>query len=181
MPLALLEVFGAALYRILPHPPNLTPLAAMAFVGGLYLGRRHALWIPLMALAVSDVLLGLARGYPIIHHATWAVYGAFLLIGAIGLALRRSRSPLLLFAGILTGSLFFFLLTNTAAWLALPQLYARSLSGWVSAIAAGLPFYRMQLLGDLGFTALFVGAIELARRTTTDTAWAWVARPAADR
>jgi len=181
MPLALVELFGAALYRILPHPHNLTPVAAMAFVGGLYLGRRHALWIPILALAISDALLGMIHGYPLVHHSTWAVYGAFLAIGCIGLALRHTRSPLPILAGILGGSLLFFFLTNTAAWLGLPQLYARSLSGWTAAIAAGLPFYRAQLLGDLGFTTLFIAAIELARRTTADTAWAWIARPAAER
>jgi hypothetical protein len=41
-------VFGAAAIRLLPHPPNLTPIAAMALFGGAYFAdKRLAFLVPL--------------------------------------------------------------------------------------------------------------------------------------
>jgi len=41
-------VLTAAATRLLPHPPNFTPIAAMALFGGAYLAdRRMAFLVPL--------------------------------------------------------------------------------------------------------------------------------------
>lgn len=52
-------VAGAALARLLPHPPNVTPITAMALFGGAYLANRKlAFALPLMAMFLSDLVLG---------------------------------------------------------------------------------------------------------------------------
>ena len=41
----------AALSRLIPHPPNVSPVEAVALFGGAYFGsRRIALWVPLVAM-----------------------------------------------------------------------------------------------------------------------------------
>jgi uncharacterized protein DUF6580/diphthamide synthase len=52
-------VLTAAMSRLLPHPPNLTPLAALALFGGAnFAGKRTAFLVPLAALFLTDLFLG---------------------------------------------------------------------------------------------------------------------------
>ena len=52
-------ILAAAALRLLPHPPNFTPIGAMALFGGAYLGRRALAFVaPLAALLLSDAVLG---------------------------------------------------------------------------------------------------------------------------
>src|SRR5712691_6539722 len=61
-------VLAAAFSRLVPHPPNVTPIAAMALFGGAYLAnRKFAYLLPLAATLLSDVVLG------------YTTYGASLL------------------------------------------------------------------------------------------------------
>jgi hypothetical protein len=60
-------------------------------------------------------------------------------------------------AGILLAPTSFFLLTNFAAWAAMPQLYPRSLAGIGLSYTAGLPFYRNDLLSTTIVAGLAFG------------------------
>src|SRR3989442_15488674 len=67
-------VLVAAASRLVPHPPNLTPIAAMALFGGAYFpDKRAAFLVPLAAMFLSDLVLGLHRGWPV-------VYGSFMRV-----------------------------------------------------------------------------------------------------
>jgi len=49
----------AALSRLLPHPPNVTPIAAMALFAGAHLRNwRIAFLLPMAAMFLSDLALG---------------------------------------------------------------------------------------------------------------------------
>src|SRR5882672_746656 len=74
----------AAFMRIVPHIPNITPVAAMALFGGAYLDKRWAFVFPLVVLFLSDLVLGF-------HDTMLFVYGSFLLTGGIGYLLRKHR------------------------------------------------------------------------------------------
>ena len=78
----------AAVARLLPHPPNVAPIAAMALFGGAVIGRPlFAFGVPLLALALSDLALNATLvGNPFAPPDPF-VYGSFILIGAIGLNL----------------------------------------------------------------------------------------------
>lgn len=151
-----LLILVLATFRLLPHPPNVTPIAAMALFAGVYLAdHRLAFLVPLAALFVSDLVLGL-------HDTMLFTYAGLALTVAIGLGLRehtwgRVRSRPYRFMAILlaalAGSVVFFLLTNLGAWLS-HDLYPKTGAGLWMAYAAGLPFFRNSLIGDLGFTLL---------------------------
>src|SRR5215208_7087089 len=52
-------IAAAAVLRLMPHPPNFTPIGAMALFSGAYLDRRALAFVaPLAALLLSDLLLG---------------------------------------------------------------------------------------------------------------------------
>jgi hypothetical protein len=51
-------VFLAALARLLPHPPNFTPVAAMALFGAAHFRSRWLTFlVPLTAMFLSDLAL----------------------------------------------------------------------------------------------------------------------------
>src|SRR3954471_12959414 len=77
-------ILGAAVLRLVPHPPNFTPIGAMALFSGAYLGRRIvAFAAPLGALLLSDLVLGF-------YHGQATVYFSVALIVMLGMvALRR--------------------------------------------------------------------------------------------
>ena len=46
----------AVLVRLLPYPPNVAPITAVALFAGTHFGRKHwALLMPLMAMVVTDI------------------------------------------------------------------------------------------------------------------------------
>src|SRR3989344_8946623 len=94
----LLIIVIAAGLRLLPHPPNFTPIAAMALFGGCYLDKKYALAIPVLVMFVSDIFLGF-------HNTIVFVYGSFLLTGFIGMWLNKKKSPTTVFGAALASSI----------------------------------------------------------------------------
>ena len=135
---------GAA-SRLLPHPANITPLTAIALLGGASLSRRQAFLAPLAALFLSDLVLGL-------HGLMPFVYGCFLATAWLGTRLSNDRTAMRVGAACLASSVLFFVVTNFGVWLT-AGMYPRSGAGLAACYAAAIPFFRNSLVGDLGFTA----------------------------
>ena len=91
--LAYVFILFAIAFRFMPHPMAFTPVGAALLFFGARAPRRR-LWIPLVLLAVSDVLLTtLVYKYPFSwdHFVTWAWYAAMLRAGHI--SKERGRIP----------------------------------------------------------------------------------------
>ena len=147
-----------AFYRVLPHPPNVSPVAAMALFGGVYFSdRKLAFIIPLFSLVVSDLIIGL-------HDTLPFVYGAFAVTVLAGIWLRDKLSLMSVAGTALAASLLFFVVTNFGAWLFNPGLYPMTSAGLLQSYVAGIPFYANTLAGDLFFTALLFGGFYLLER-----------------
>jgi hypothetical protein len=174
MILAILMVLGAGIFRMAAHEFqwwNIAPLAAMALLGGMYFGRRFALWVPLAVLALTDLLLNAQMGYPILYWPRVFDYGAFILVGLLGLWVRERKLGAKIGAALATPFLF-FLISNFAVWLFGLNLanayYPRTLTGLMDCYAAALPFLRGTVIGDWAFMAVFTLAALLARRTADE-------------
>ena len=152
-------------FRFMPHPENVAPIGAFALMGGIYLNRRFALAVPVLALVLSDLVLNTQMGYSAFHAPRLMDYGAFLLIGMAGLAIRN-KGWKFQFGGALAVPFFFYAVSNLGVWLTglslSGQPYAKSFAGLVECYWAGLPFLRGSMLGDWGFMALFAGVMALA-------------------
>jgi hypothetical protein len=151
-------IAAAVASRLVPHPWNLTSVAAVALFAGAYLeDRRLAFAIPLAALFLSDLVLGFYQGLPV-------VYFSFALIVGLGLWLRTRRGPLMIAGATLAGSVLFFILTNLGVW-AFGPLYPHSAAGLAACFTAALPFFRGTLAGDAFYSLiLFCGFALLERR-----------------
>lgn len=153
--LAYLFLLFAVAVRFMPHPLAFTPVgAALLFFGAR--GPRRQVWVPLALLAASDVVLTtLVYRYPFSwdHFVTWVWYGAMLWLGS---TLKENVGPVRILGTALTGSVSFFLISNFAVWAAW-DMYPRTFAGLMTCYAAGVPFFRRAVAGDMLFTAVMFG------------------------
>lgn len=158
-------LFGAFM-RLIPHWPNFTPIAAMALFGGAYLGRRFLAYaIPILALLLSDMIIGF-------HDSMLAVYMAFAITVTIGLLISQKVSAGKVLLASVSSSVIFFMVTNFAAWMGNP-IYPQNFIGLAEAYVAGLVFFNdgsygisffmNELLGGLFYNTIFFGAFYFAR------------------
>ena len=151
-------VLAAAASRLIPHPPNLTSITAVALFGGAYFSdRRLAFLLPLAALFLSDLILGFYTHMEV-------VYSSFALIVCVGLWLQKRRSTIYIVGAALASSILFFLLTNFGVW-ALELLYPKTMAGLLACYVAAIPFFQNTLQGDLFFTAALFGGFTLLERS----------------
>jgi hypothetical protein len=158
--LAYIFIVFALAFRFLPHPMAFTPVGAALLYFGAKSSRRQ-MWVPLALLAASDVILTtMVYKYPFSwdHFVTWAWYAAMLWLGT---TLAKNAGAIRILASALAGSVSFFLISNLAVWAAW-DMYPRTGSGLMACYAAGLPFFRHAVVGDLLFTAVMFGAPALA-------------------
>ncbi len=153
-------IFSLALFRLLPHWPNVSPVAAMALFGGAYFAdKRMAFIVPFVALFLSDLILGL-------HNSMLFVYAGFGLTVAIGFLLKSRVTLTNTAFAVVAASIIFFLLTNFGAWM-MSGIYVKSAEGLMQAYVAGIPFFQNSLLGNLGFAALIFGGYHLLQKNVT--------------
>ena len=148
---------------------NFSPMMALFFCGAIYLRGDWRWAIPAVALVGSDLILNYRHlGTPLAAEP-WmaATYGCYALAFGLGLWASRGKSWAKLGGGLAVGSVLFYLITSTAAWVVNP-IYLKSVSGWIQALTVGDPafqpqawtFLRNSLLSDLFFGGLFVGVME---------------------
>ena len=147
---------AAAMTRLIPHPANFTPIAAIALFGGAHFrSTRAALAVALGAMLLSDAGLELLSGRGFHDQMLW-VYGSFAATVWIGSFLRNRRKVLPVLASSLAASSLFFLVTNFGVW-ASSGLYPRNEMGLVNCFVAAIPFFGRTMAGDLLFAGVLFG------------------------
>ena len=140
-----------ALSRLIPHPPNFTPVLGMAVFSGAILSKRLiAYLIPLIAMLLSDLYLGFHASMPI-------VYFSLAICVLIGTFIETRLSILSSLMGISFGVLAFFLITNFAVWYG-SGMYEFSISGLMTCYFMGLPFVQNTFISSIlyGMGALLI-------------------------
>jgi hypothetical protein len=156
--LAYFLILLGAVLRVMPHPANFVPIAAVALFGAVFIkDKRIALALPLAAMIVSDVFIGFDT-----LQSRLVIYGCFFAIGLIGLWIRNHKNIFTVVGGSLVGSTLFYLVTNLV-WLYPPKMYPHTIEGQILSYTNALPFYKYTLLGDLFYVALFFGLYELVK------------------
>lgn len=147
--------------RLLPHPANFTPVAAMALFGGALVDRK---WVSLLAIGVSmmisDLMLNtwvynmpLSIGY-FTDTMTIGVYLGILSMVVLGWFFKPETAGHKNVLGFsLSASLLFWTISNFFCWPGNP-IYTQDLSGLLQCYVAALPFLS-SVVGDLLFCSLF--------------------------
>lgn len=141
-PLAIGLTLIGGLARLLPHPPNFTPVGGMSLFAGARLRGWQAYLLPILLMLVTDPLVG---GY---SRVTPLIYASFLINVWIGRRLKYSESALRIGAAALLCSVQFFLITNFGTWAAY-SLYPHNAGGLVTCYLDAVPFFGRTLAGDV--------------------------------
>ena len=136
----LIVIFGV-ICRLIPHPPNFSPVTAIALFGGLnFSDKRIAFSIPLIVLFLSDLILG-------ISVINLFVYTGFLTIVFLGTNIKSIK-----FGNIILSSFIFFLISNFGVWII---GYPKNIEGFILCYTMAIPFFGYSIAGDLFFGYLF--------------------------
>lgn len=145
--------------------PNFSAVGAVALFGGFCFSRVWRAVVAIaLAMVVSDLFFGFYQ-WPVMA----TVYGSMAIAVLMGRGLRRGgsdrrsgwRRPFVVAGASLMVSTQFFLLTNAAVVLA--GWYPLSADGLLASYAAGLPFFRFTVVGDLLFAQTLFGMMALAQ------------------
>jgi hypothetical protein len=147
----------AALTRLLPHPPNVSPITALALFAGAFIGDvRLRFAIPIAAMLLSDLILGFHAYMPV-------VYISFAIIVFLGIKLKDNNNSFYLLGASLAGSIIFFIITNFYVWFA-DSIYDKSFTGLIDCYVMAIPFFRNALFGDIVYSFVIFGAYKLVER-----------------
>ncbi len=128
--------------RLLPHPPNFTPILGMAVFSGAIINQRLLAYLtPLAAMLLSDLYLGFHASMPII-------YFTLAICVLIGTFISKRVSILNSFLSINLGVLVFFLITNFAVWYG-SGMYEFNISGLMTCYFMAIPFVQNTLISGL--------------------------------
>ncbi|MFO8052397.1 MAG: DUF6580 family putative transport protein [Candidatus Omnitrophota bacterium] len=149
--LVILFVFIGISARLVPHFPNFAPIAAVALFSGVYFKKKYGWLLPLGIFIGSDLIVGL-------HQTVIFTWGTIVLIYFLGKILQAKKTVSNTFLFTLISSVVFFLTTNFGVWLM--GWYPKNLSGLISCYVNALPFFRMSLISNFAYVAIFFGAYE---------------------
>ena len=164
-----LIIFMAAFSRLLPHPPNVAPIGAMALFGAAYFSRKYiALMVPILSMWLSDLVLNnLVYGqyfdhFIWLHRGAFFTYAAFLLIGLLGIFLLKKVNVTNVIIGAFSASVLFYLVSNFGVWVS-GSMYPKNLNGLLTCYTAAIPFFRNTILGDFIYCAVLFSSFEIAQ------------------
>ena len=145
--------------RLIPHVPNIVPIAAIVIFAGAYLDKRIVPWLPLAIMALSDLIIG-------VHQTMFFTWGAFILIGFMATRLKDNRTMLNMFGGTVLAAIAFFIISNFGAWLVMKE-YPLTANGLFVCYVRAIPFFRNALVSNVVFIFVFSGVYEFAKKHVT--------------
>ena len=130
-----------ALFRIIPHPSNFTPLLAAGVFSGFYF-RSFFLgsFIVILAMFFGDLYLGF-------HNTMIFTYVSIIVAVGIGMLIRNLKFKEVFLTGI-ASSACFFIITNFGAWLTL-EMYEKSFAGLLQSYVLAIPFFHNTLISTV--------------------------------
>ena len=142
--------------RLLPHPPNATPVAAVALFAGFYFRHRLvAFAIPTLGMLASDAIIGTYN-----WKLMCTIYVALILPVLFKKFLQKLK-PHRVGVCSVAASLVFFVATNLGVWL-FTSHYSKDIVGIGSCFAAAIPFLKYTIIGDLFWNTVFFGTYGFA-------------------
>ncbi|MCD4760297.1 hypothetical protein K8R42_00170 [bacterium] len=142
------------LARLLPHAPNFSPLASVILFTGVYAANKKYLIIPLVASFISDLMIGFYH-LPVML----SIYGSFVLIGLLGILVKKHKNIINTISATIGAGLLFFLLTNFAVWYS-STWYSHDLAGLSLCYNLAIPFFKSTLTSNLVYSGLLFGVYE---------------------
>ena len=135
-----------ALSRLIPHPPNFTPIIAVAIMSAYFFKNVYfSLAVLLISMFISDIFIGFYNNMLLIYFTISLISFTFFQFAKI-----LNSKNLLFFS--LAGSVIFFVISNFGVWLI---GYPKTISGFIACYVAALPFLLNTLISTLIFSSVF--------------------------
>ncbi len=136
-----------AFSRLIPHPPNFTPIISMALLSGYFFSSIYlAIIILIFSLLVSDFFLGFYENMIFIYFTI-----LFISLVFFNISYKINFKNLYLFSFM--GAFIFYLITNFSVW-ATGSLYDKNFSGLIQCYFLALPFFKNTLISTLVYSYL---------------------------
>ena len=141
-----------AFSRFIPHPPNFTPIIAVAIMSGYFFKNIKLSFITLLiSMLLVDVFIGFYK------HMFFVYLSLFLITFIFFKISDKVNSKNLFIFGFL-GSLIFFLVSNFGVWASgvlspitnLP--YEKNLNGLINCYFLAIPFFTKTLISTIFFS-----------------------------
>ncbi len=145
----------AILSRLIPHPPNFTPVLALTLYTSIYFGIRSSPFV-ILAFALSDYFLGF-------HQLLIFTWGSLAIISIIGMFGKSFLSRLSL---LFLSSAIFFMCSNFGVWL-FSDFYTKDLEGLLQCYVLAIPFFTNTIISTFVFGMLFEISIMSKNKVTS--------------
>jgi len=154
-PIGLILILAFA--RLIPHPPNFTPIIAVAIMSGYFFKNINLSFLVLIvAMLLSDLFIGF-------YENIIFVYASLLLITFVFYKISNKINYKNLLIYGFAGSLIFFIVSNFGVWaLGSPGVYdvayEKNLTGLIECYILAIPFFGNTFLSTLIFAypAIFI-------------------------
>ena len=140
-----------ALARLIPHPPNFTPVIAVAILSGVFFKNIYlSLGTLLISMLLADVFIGF-------YNNILFVYLSLIFIAFIFYKISKKINFKNLFVYGFASSVVFFIISNFGVWaLGSPAInnipYDRSLDGLIQCYILAIPFFSNTILSTIIFS-----------------------------
>lgn len=135
-------IISIIIIRLIPHPPNFTPIIALSFYFPLLLGKRY---IPILiaGFILTDLIIG-------IHDTIFFTWGSLLTIGLLSINFKKNLFNRV--SGSLGGAIIFFVISNFGVWSL--GLYSYTIEGLILSYYLAIPFFTNTLISTLIYSIL---------------------------
>ena len=167
--IVILLILAAALSRLFTVMPNFTPIGAIALFAAAYFSSRAVSYIiPFVAIYLSSLVLN-----NVVYSSDEFIWmganfpfqvAGFSLIVLMGSRTLRKVNVASILGSAFAGAVVFFLVTNFGSWIIdYGNIYPNNFSGLMAAYAAGIPFFKNTLMGDLCYSTILFGSYALLK------------------
>ena len=133
--------------RLIPHPPNFTPILAAGIFSGFYFRPFIlGLFVVILSMFLGDLYLGF-------HSTMFFTYISLAIAVVIGLLIKQFKFLQITIGGLVS-SVCFFLITNFGAWITL-DMYEKNFAGLINSYTLAVPFFQNTLISTVLYLFLF--------------------------
>ena len=138
-------ILALALSRLIPHPPNFTPIIAVAIMSSYFFRNIYlSLFVLLMSQLITDIVIGF-------YQNMIFVYLSLFFVAFVSFKITENITYKNLILISFLGSFIFYLFSNLGVWL-FGILYEKNLSGLINCYILALPFFKNTLLSTILFS-----------------------------
>ena len=150
----ILIILALSFSRVIPHPPNFSPMLAVGVFSGFYFRQFYlSSFLVVFSMFIGDLFLGF-------HGTMLFTYVALIISVFIGQYIKNLKFKNVLYSSF-GSSIIFFLITNFGAWLTL-DMYEKNLSGLMYSYFMAIPFFHNTLISTLIYLFVFKTLFDFA-------------------